>query len=115
LRQKIYYIEHKKKHKIKYQKIIIPDDLIIYFKNSFKDRLNNISILRESEFKKKFEKVYISKKENENFLLYGDKTYINLIKIISPFPRKSPEKYQRQFNKRIEKARVAVKNIFSQI
>jgi len=89
------------------------DGLIIYFKGFFKDRLNDISILRESRLEKKFEEIYISEKEGENFFLYDDKMYISLIRIISPFPRKSFKKYQRQFNKRIEKARVTIKNIFS--
>jgi hypothetical protein len=72
---------------------VILNDLIIYFKISFKNRLNDISILRELEFKKKFEEVYINEKKNKNFFLYGDKAYINLARIISPFPRKSFEKY----------------------
>ena len=72
---------------------MISDDLIIYFKDPFKGRLNDISILRESKLKKKFKEVYTGEKEDENFFLYGDKTYISLVRIISSFSRKSSKKH----------------------
>jgi hypothetical protein len=115
LRQKLYYTGHKKRHGMKYQGIVTPDGLIVHFGGPFKGRLNDITMLRESGLEQKFEELYKDEQEGEFFVLFGDKAYISLVRILSPFPRKHIEPHERQWNRRMEQARVAVENAFGQI
>src|SRR6266536_3733500 len=100
---------------MKYQGIVTPDDLIVHFGNPFKGRLNDIIMLRELDLKQKFEEVYKKEKESEYFVLFENKTYISLTRIISPFPRKHIKPHKRQWNRRIKQTRITIKNAFRQI
>ena len=100
---------------MKYQDIVTPNNLFVHFGDLFKDRLNDITILRESGLKQKFKKIYKKEEESEYFVLFKNKTYISLTRIISSFPRKHIKPYERQWNRRIEQARITIKNAFRQI
>jgi hypothetical protein len=80
---------------MKYQDIVILNDLIVYFGGPFEDRLNDIIMLRESGLEQKFEEIYKKEKENEYFFFFENKTFISFTRIIFPFSRKYIESYKR--------------------